>query len=733
MPDNGTSQSLVPVGSAPPAAPATAQKIPLADPPLALSHYLWILRRHAWKIAGFVALCTGLTLIASLRMPPVYESTATLDLDRRMPTGVVGQEALPSTHFDADQYIATQARLIQSDSVLRPVAVRYRLLERPEEVGSLKPEEQARQADSPVGLKRLKVTRPTNTYLLLVSYRSQDQKLAAEVANAVAQSYIEHTYAIRYQTASGLSKFMERQLEELRAKMERSSAALAAFEKELNIINPEERTNILSARLLELNTEYTKAQTDRIRKEAADTSMRSGALEAAHVSSQSEALRRLTEDLHAARQRFAEVGAHYGPNHPDFKVARAQLAEVQSQYDATTGSIARRVEIEFQQASERERKLEQTVQGTKAELDNVNARSFEYQALKREAEGDRRLYEELLRKIKEETINASFNTGAARIADPARPGRRPVMPKTGVNVLLALLLSGGLAVGMALLTDLMDDTVRDPEQVRRVLRAEVIGSLPEVRPWKGQLAPILPSLCNAQPLAEPSKNGSRSLTGFEEAIRTLRNSILLADSDRGLRALLITSASPSEGKSTIAVHLALAHAQQHQRTLLIDGDLRRPSVHKRFEISNSVGLSNVLLGSEPWRSVVQEAPGVPGLDILPAGSASQRRAADIIGQNLEAILEEAAESYDLIVIDAPPLLGFSEPLQMAASADGVIIVARAGETSRKGVYHVLSTLQRIRANVVGLVLNEVHRQVSEAYDYYGYYGKYYRHYNGSRT
>ncbi|MCP5117769.1 MAG: hypothetical protein GY953_43660, partial [bacterium] len=225
------------------------------------------LRRHFWKILGFVVICVSLALIISYRLTPIYESTTTVDIDFRTPTGIVGQEAAQTYYNDADQFLATQVKLIESDSVLRPVAERYRLLERPEESGDLDPEELLRSWESPILLKKLKVKRPPNTHLLQISYRSTDRQLAADVSNSIADSYLQHTFNIRYKAAAGLSRFMEKQLEELKVRMERSSGALAGYEKELNIINPVEKTNILSSRLLELNTEYTKAQADRVAKE----------------------------------------------------------------------------------------------------------------------------------------------------------------------------------------------------------------------------------------------------------------------------------------------------------------------------------------------------------------------------------------------------------------------------------------------------------------------------------
>jgi capsular exopolysaccharide synthesis family protein len=192
----------------------------------------------------------------------------------------------------------------------------------------------------------------------------------------------------------------------------------------------------------------------------------------------------------------------------------------------------------------------------------------------------------------------------------------------------------------------------------------------------------------------------------------------------------MTSASPSEGKSTVAAHLAIAHAEQGHRTLLIDGDMRRPSVHKLFGMNNRAGLSRVLEQHVDWHDVLMKPRPDLELQVMPAGP-STRRAADLVGQTLPKLLDQVREEYDLVILDAPPLLGFPEPLQMAASVDGVIVVTRAGQTERKAVAAVLNTLGHLRANVIGLVLNEVKKDMGSGYYYYGYgyygkqYGKYY--------
>jgi capsular exopolysaccharide synthesis family protein len=695
-----------------------------------LSHYLWILKRHRWKILSFVVVGVAATIVVSSRITPVYESTATIDVDRQMPSDAVGQDSSRPAANDADQFLATQVKLIQADSVLRPVVQRFHIAGA--EIDSLANTKvpTTRAEDAPVKLKRLTVTRPPNTYLLLIAYRSPDPQRAADVANAIADSYRERTFQIRFRASADLSIFMEKQMEELKAKMERSSEALANFEKDLNVINPEEKTSILSSRLLQLNTEYTNAQADRVRKQAAFDSVKGGSMEAAQASTQGEQLRKLADKLDEAKQKFAVVAVQYGQNHQEYKKASSEVTELQRQFDSLKAGIGQRMEVEYQESVNREAMLKNEVAATKAEWDAINARSFQYKSLKQEADTDKGLYEELVRKIKEAGINSNFQNSTIRLADSARPALNPVYPNLKLNAILAFLFSSLIAVGVAVLADVLDNTVNDPDQIQKTMNTELLGSLPVVKTWRGRLLPV-------------SRNGSKSLvkggygsdqtSSFEEAIRTLRDSILLSDLARRPKSLLVTSAVPREGKTTTIVHLALSHSLQKRRTLLIDGDLRRPGVHTRLNLSNERGLSDVVRGEATWRDVLQGSEASPDLDVLVGGPAS-RRAADQLGACLEKLLAEAASSYDLILIDAPPLLGFAEPLQMAAVVDGVVVVTLAGQTNRNALASVLTTLKRLKANVIGVALNEVREDMSDRYYYYGYYGKYYsKYYKPTKT
>jgi succinoglycan biosynthesis transport protein ExoP len=680
-----------------------------------LSHYFWVIRRRKWPLLMFVVFAVAATIIVSSRLTPYYESTATVDVDRMIPTAVVGQESSSraSSMNDSDFFLSTQVKLIQSDSVLRPVALKFKLPMRKD------------RPDAPVRLSRLAVTRPTRTYLIQISYRSPNPQLAADVANAVAESYKNHSYEIRYRAAQDLSSFMTKPLEDLQAKMERSSALLAGFQKELNVISPDQNTNILATRVQQLNTEYTNAQADLVKKEVAATSAMGGSIEALEVSAQGEQIRHLEEKIAEADQRFTDIKSHYAANHPEYKKALNNQVELERQMEALKANISQRVQVEYREALSREESLKKSVDEAKAELDGLNGKAFDYTNLKRDADADRKLYDELNRKIQEAGINAGFQDSSIRLADSARPGVSPVFPNIRLNAVIAFFASTLLGIAVVFLTDSMDHTLRDPEQIARQLQTEVLGSLPVVKAWRGHLpGKTSTEVAQAKELFGLAKGLASS---YEEAIRTLRDSILLPHAERRPRTLLMTSATPREGKSTTAVHLAVVHSQQKRKTLLIDADLRRPSIYQYLGVSNDKGLSNVVNGEMEWRDALQKNETLPWLTVLPAGPAS-RRAADGLGTTLKDLFSTAMKEYDLIICDAPPLLGFAESLQIAKLVDGVVVVALAGQTERTAVASVLTNLRRLKANVIGLALNEVRADMSERYYYYGYYGKYYSRY-----
>lgn len=704
-----------------------------------LSHYLWVLHRYRWKILGFVTLCVIATIIISKRLTPLYTATATVDIDRRLPSGVLGEQSSSSAagSDDIEQFLVTQEKLIQSDAVLRPVVQQFHLREN---VGtkSDKGLPLSRIEDAPISLRGLTVTHPPNSLLLLINYSSPDPQRSADIANAIVRSYIAHTFDIRFRAAADLSAFMARQIEALKAKMERSAGALARFEKDLDVINPEAKTSMVSTQLLQLNTDLTNAEADRVQKQAAYDAIKNGSLEAAEVSDQGAQLRELAARLEVAKEQFAIAQTHYGTTHPEYKRAAERVAELQRQLDTLQQNISQRVAVQYREAVNHEALLKEAVAKSKAEFDRMNARSFQYQSLKQEADTDKTLYEELIRKINESQINANFQSNSIRLADQARPALYPSFPHTGLNALIALVLSSMLAISGVFLLDALDNTALNSEDLERRLHTVVLGSLPATKFSPGSLPMQEPVTVPAQTnngfgsgvLSKPSDLATQSIA-FQDAIRRLRSSILLSgNTTNRIKTLLVTSSMPGEGKSTVAAHLAVAHSQQMYRTLLIEGDMRRPSM--TLVKSKGRGLSNVVNNAADWRDELQASPEFPMLDVLATGPAS-RRAADRVGTVLRKILDEAEQHYDLVIVDSPPLLGFAEPLQMATLVDGVLILAWAGKTNRNALMSVVTHLQRVHANIVGVALNGMRPEMTDHYYYYGSQKEYSRYSKSGNT
>lgn len=738
MQPNNPNNSTGPIARSPKPA---AQLAPTPSPPrgesshadLPFAHYSWLLRAHSLRMACFVILVVMATALVSARLTPLYESSATLYIDGGAAKNLVGQDSQSATVSqigEAETFLASQIRLMQSDAVVRPLAEKYDLLQREGQVntGTMSPARIAKIRSAPIVLNGLRITRFPNTDVLQIGYRSTDPDVSAAIANGVAQSYIEHTYEIRIRSSADLSRFMSRELQGLRAKAEESSAKLAALERELNVVNPEEKTNILASRLLQLNTEFTRVQSERVKAESLFNSLSAGSLEAALGASQNDDLREAVRRLNDARGRFADVRSRFGVNHPEYDRQQAAVKELESQLDASVAIHVRQSAVEFHRAQNQEALLQRDLVDTKQEYDHLNARYFEYQRAKQEADTDRLLYEELVKRIRQDEINSGFQNNMARISDVARPPSRPFYPNVPLNLALAFMGSSIVAIFAVILSDRVDTTIRNPEQVTRSLQARLLGVLPSI--GKEDLVKGLALEANSEPgyPAQLTPNRERHHdarhSAFDESVRTILNSVLLTDFDSRLRSVLMTSATPSEGKSTVAAHIAVSNAEQRRRTLLIDADMRRPSIHRLFRIPNSGGLTKVLDGEIQWRdALIQPRPDLE-LYVLPAG-ATGRRSADQVGQQLPQLLEEASEEFGLTIVDAPPLLGFPEPLQMAAAADGVIVVTRAAKTDRIAVAAVLGILHDLRANMIGLILNEVRKEMLHSYYYYDAYSKYY--------
>lgn len=724
-----SNKRLLPAGPAPlmripesrPLGPAAAFAMgPANEAGSSLLHLIDLLKRHKWKMLALITFLTAAAGFASMKIRPLYESTAIVKLERHSTGGVIGVEAGQAiAENDMDQIMSTQLEIIQSDPVLRPVAEKYNLLQQEGQLKGLSPAAVQERKAAPTVLHRLKVTRPPNTYLMRVTYRANNPRLAADVANAIAASYMKHAFDSRDRAFEQVSDSIRSELSTLKARMEKSTANLAQFEKELNMVDPEKGSTIQTARLQQLNEEYTRAQADRLKKEAVVKAMQdSSGVAAAEAAGHDQELDQALDRLDVAQQQFAAVRAIYGPNYSEYRKAKEQVDELEKNVKDLTSTAADRAKAEYQQALGNEERLAAVVHSTKTEVDGLSARALQYEQMKSQADSDKKLYEDLERRTAEADINNEFQDAVVQVAAPALPADKKVFPNIPLNVSLAFLLSTILSVVWVVAADAVDVTLSDPEDVARRLDVQVLGVIPATRD-------LMSAASFAHEDAPPKASTAEAMDRFQESIRGLRTSIGLANLDRPVRSLLVTSAQPDEGKSTTAANLALSFAQVGKRVLLLDADLRAPSVHKHFETVSETGLSDVLAGRLSWHEVMVRIKPYD-LYVIPAGPVSAR-AADMFVQNAGDLFDEVCRKFDIVIVDSPPLLGFAESHLLAYMADGVVLVAKAETTSGKTVSKALDALIRDRANIMGLVMTQVKAAALKAYGNYGYgygYSKY---------
>ncbi len=714
------SPNPVPVQIPMPVAPALRDMSPI-DGSASLSQFIKIIRRQRRKLLAFVAVAILAAVGVQLIVPKVYEATALVKVERHTAGGVVGQEASQvSSVDDMDQVIATQIELAQSDPVLRPVVERYKLL--PVKSKNSRSASQQNGPASPIRLDSLKVTRSPSSYLIRISYRAHDAKLAADVANAVAQSLSEHANDTGKSSYEKLSTLVAQDMSELRSKMQASAQQLAEYEKELNMVDPEQRVTILSARLSQLNTDLTAAQDERIRREAiqaqVDNSDTLASAQAAQAAAQDPLLSEAVQRLNVARQQFTSVRSYYAEGHPEYVKAQKQVDEMEAQVNELKARAKERAAADYQQALGREKRLFSVLQQTKAESDSLKARTYQYEQLKSEADNDKKIYGDLATQTRLAGINQQFQNATVLLAAQALTPSDAVFPKLSINLPVAVILSGILGILIAIFASVLDNRFADAEEAASQLRVDVLAEIPHA---KG-----LPGSSREKGLAEDLAFSAKLNAAYREAIRNLRAALNGVSSYRPIRSLVITSAVAGEGKSTTAAQLALAYAKTGKNVLLVDANFSRPSLDPRllvcstprkFKVASTLGFTEVLKGKASCADAIIQLEQ-PGLSLMPAGRMS-RTAADLISTRASAVLTKLCQDFDLIIVDAPPVLAAAEAQELAAVADAVLLLTKATETGAKQVSDAISVLSRARANVVGLVLNQVKSNaVADAYASY---------------
>jgi capsular exopolysaccharide synthesis family protein len=553
--------------------------------------------------------------------------------------------------------------------------------------------------EGPIQLRNLKVKRPPNSYLIDITYQASTPQLAAEVANDIAGTYVDYVGHLRAQDTAAMRETMMQQKAELEARLALEDREIAAASKDLNVLDPRDGTTVASNRLDQLTNAYTAAQSERSKKEAELEVVNSGSLAAAQISNQGEDLNKLLDRKNQLMQRLADVKTTYGENYPEYQKVTNLLAEVNREIETLHSNIAQRSAKAYQEAVQHEQGLKSVLDKAKEDLGGLTTRGVEYAKLKQQSEEDKKRYDNLVQRIRDSDIDLGYEKGVARMASPARPSSFASFPKTRLIMSAAFVLATVMGLGLIVIVDTVENRVSSAESAARHMSVNVMAKLPIIK-GKMPLAEL------AAPDVNRSAKSLKSAQWFHENVRTLVNTLVLSIDFEKTRSLLVTSSAAGEGKSTVASHLALASAAMRRKTLLIDADMRRGVVNRLFDLDRldqRDGLCSVLEGKTKWREAVVPVPGQPNLHVLPAGGSSQL-AFDQHGMLMPAIVAEAGREYDLVLIDAPPPI-VAESIQLARIADGVIVVAHADKTSASALASLISKLQSLEINIVGMVLN----------------------------
>jgi succinoglycan biosynthesis transport protein ExoP len=668
-----------------------------------LTFYAAIVRRHWEMIAVLSIALTALVALACALAPPINVGSALIAIDRQAVPETVGSDQVMTT--GDDQFMATQQGLLQADTILRPVAEHYNLLEREHQLRRYlfwhySREKEAAIRNAPIVLKHLKVDRNPNTYLLTITYRDTNPQVAADVANAIADSYLREIFETRTKEAGRLTSSMERQLIDLKQKMESTHNALMVYQRDLGTADPEQKTSVLVARLQALNTENSVAEADRIAKEAVYREAKDGSLPEVEVSAQSNDLSKDVEKLQVAKANLALVGATYGDQHPEYRKAAAQVEEASAALDESRRNVATRIDVDYHQTLVRERMLSAAVAETKQQVDDLTSQSFDYLQLKHEADAAERVYEDLFAKIKQSGINSELQNNIIRLADSARPAAKPIFPNWPLIVGCCMAFFSRACAAYFVSAELTDVTAKEIEPMEEALGVSVVCALPQVTDMHLRLALGSEGMRFAASRWRTMQGGF-----FDEGIRHLRGYLMLSTQTHVPKSVLVTSAFPGEGKSTLALSLAMANAEQGKRTLLIDGDLRQPAIERMVRLDPDAGLAAVLAQTIPWRTATRAVSARPNLFVLGSGLPLPMALA-LIGPQMRGILAQATKEFDLVVLDSPPLLGCAETLELAAATDVTVLAVRSGHTPMKAVGTAVETLRRVNVPIAGIVLNE---------------------------
>jgi polysaccharide biosynthesis transport protein len=729
---------LIPRESAPSAVEVMPPRFPSLDLSPREPHlydYLLVLRKHQWLILSFLLAVVTIVSIATFRMQPVYTATARIEIDREN-SNLLPFQGVDSYDYmmDLDNYIETQSRVLTSETLALQTIRNSGLIPHSELPGGSGSEaitsgslaNHKRPPELGAFLGSLTVKRVPQSRLLDISFESTSPDLAAQILNAHITNFMEQNFRSKYDATAKATGWLTEQLSELKVKVQNSEDARLSYERQHQIWELDDKRNITTQRLTDLNKELTDAQSDRMRKEALYEFAKAGNIDAVPQLRENNMLQELNKKRSDQYSRYVDAMNQYGPNFPRVQRLQAQLKELDALLNNEKRNILEALGNEYNAARQREGLLGEALNEQKEEVNQMASYMVEYNILKRDAEGNKTMYDGLLTKLKEATLAAGLKSSNLRWVDPAMVPSTPTRPAKTRNIALSFLVGLVGGIGLALLREYLDNTVKTPDDV------ETLARLPSLA--------VVPAFTDENGAGKKSRlHGGISVNGHEkrielvaqhlpksqmaEAFRALRTSLLLSQADHPPQVILVTSALPREGKTTAAANLAVTLAQLGDRTLLIDADLRKPGVGRLLNLADGkyAGLSSYLAGVSSLDLVTVPHPAIPNLVAIPTGPLPPNPADLLSSHKLADAIRQLRSQYKFIVMDSPPIMAATDAVIVSVQADGVLLVVRSGETPKEAFTRARDLLTSVKCHLLGVVLNAVDSSAPDYYYSYRYY------------
>ena len=720
-----------------------------------LLDYLLVLRKHQWLIASFLLAVVSIVTIATFRMQPVYQATARVEVDRDTPNGFRFGESDPAGEFgDLEDYIVTQSKILQSETLAMQTVRSMGLDRLPAFGGNPGKPEKPVQPGSDASLIRppalgaflqnLSIKRVPSSRLLDVTFETTDPILAARVVNAHLNNFIEENFRSRFDAATQASNWMAGQLNEMKIKVESAEDARLEYERDNQIWTIDEKSDISSEKLGDLEKKLTDAEAERINKEAVYQLAQSGNYDAISSVRESAVIQDILKQQTTLSAQYTDAVSQYGPKFPKVLRIEAQLKDLDALITKEKLNIANQVEADYRGSRQRELLLKQALDDQKAEVNKTAEKLVQYNILKREADTNKQLYDGMLQKLKEAGITAGLRSSNIRVVDPALIPSYPSRPNKTRNILLSIIVGLVGGIGLALLREYLDNTVKTPDDIESLARLPSLAVVPALTNSSGKRRGRFSKLIKPPVMA--SKEGRAELIShnmpqsqMSEAFRALRTSLLLSQADHPPQVILMTSALPREGKTTAAVNLAVTLAQLGDKTLLVDADLRKPGINRALSLVDGkhAGLSSYLAGVSSLDLITVPHPAISNLEAIPTGPIPPNPADLLSSRRLTELITELRGRYKFVVIDSPPIMAATDAVILSVVVDGVLLVVRSGETPKEAFTRTRDLLVGVKCHMLGVVLNAVDSSSPDYYysfRYYPYsYGGYGREDNGRKS